>query len=62
MTYTVLLRTSPAGAAVHVLLDDEVLQGGEGVRYRLVCSTDEAEEAERAAALMRERILTGELR
>jgi hypothetical protein len=62
MTYTVLLRTCPAGAALQVLLDDDVLQGGEGVRYRLVCSTDDGEEAERAAALLRERILTGELR
>jgi hypothetical protein len=62
VTYTVLLRTNPAGAAVHVLLDDEVLQGGEGVRCWLVCATDDGEEAERAAALMRERILAGELR
>ena len=61
-TYTVLLRTSRAGAAVHVLREDEVLEAGDGVRYRLVCSTDDVEEAERAAALVRERILTGELR
>jgi len=59
MRYTVLLRTSPAGAAVHVLLDDEPVEGGDGVRYRIVCSTDDAEEAERAAALVRARILAG---
>jgi hypothetical protein len=50
------------GAAVHVLRDDEVLEGGAGVRFRLVCQTDEVEEAERAAVLMRERVLTGEIR
>ena len=62
MAYTVILRLSPARAAVHVLLDHEVLQGGDGVRFRLVCQTDDAQEAERAASLVRERILTGDLR
>ena len=56
MIYTVLLRTSPAGAAVHVLREGDVLDGGDGVRYRLVCSTDDAEEAERAASIARERL------
>jgi hypothetical protein len=62
MTYTVLLRTSPTGAAVHVPRENDVLDGGDGVRYRLVCGTDDADEADRAAAIVRERILEGELR
>ena len=59
MTYAVLLRRSPSGTAVYVLREDEVLAGGDGVRYRLVCSTDDAGEAQRAAALVRAQILAG---
>ena len=61
MNYAVLLRRSPSGAAVYVLREDEVLAGGDGVRYRLVCSTDDAGEAQRTAAFERARILAGGL-
>lgn len=52
MTYdvTLILRTTPACAYGDILREDEPLSGGDGVRHRLVCETDDAEQAERAAA------------
>lgn len=59
MTYFVILRTDPARACVDILREDEPLSGGDGVRYRLVCETDDAHQAEQAAALIRERLAAG---
>ena len=59
MTYFVILRTHAARACVDILREGEPFPGGDGVRYRLVLETDDAEQAEQAAAPLPERLAEG---
>ena len=56
---TLALRADPVRACVDVMREDQPLPGGDGVRYRLVCETDDADQAEQAAAPLRERLAQG---